>query len=200
MFEIKKSTVNEIKEELPNEQINQKVICNLCGKKFFSKCNLSRHMRTLHLQPNKKECESCNKLFTDAQTLKIHIATIHDKKEISICEVCDNTFTSKKILKIHVNTIHGNRKPNESKEKLNELNEKILMDEINNSAIKEVVEKQQKFQIKSKQICNLCGKSLNSKNNLLKHVKSLHMQITKKDCESCNKTFSDNSSSLFKPD
>ena len=190
MDEIKKSTFNETEKELPVEQIKKKVMCDLCGKNFKSKSNLSKHVKTLHLQLNKKDCDSCNKTFRDANSLKIHIATIHDKKGISICEVCDKTFTSKKILKIHVNTIHGNT--NESKDKLDQIKlEKSFMDEINNSTVKEVVEKPPQYQIKSQMICNLCGKNFNSKSNLSRHVKTLHLRMDKKDCESCNKTFSD---------
>ena len=183
MDEIKKSTFNETEKELPVEQIKKKVMCDLCGKNFNSKSNLSRHVKTLHLQLNKKDCDSCNKTFRDANSLKIHIATIHNKKGISICEVCDKTFTSKKILKIHVNTIHGNT--NESKHKLHQI-------KLKKSFVDEIVEKQkEKFQIKSQLKCNLCGKNFNSKSNLSRHVKTLHLRMDKKDCESCNKTFSD---------
>ena len=92
-IKLKKSFVDEIVEKQKEKfQIKSQLKCNLCGKNFNSKSNLSRHLKSLHLQIDKKDCESCNKTFSDAHTLKRHIAIVHEKKGITKCELCDKNF------------------------------------------------------------------------------------------------------------
>ena len=51
--------------------------CNVCGKAFYHKSNLSFHVTTVHLKQRNYKCEDCGKLFSQSGNLRKHVEKNH---------------------------------------------------------------------------------------------------------------------------
>ena len=52
--------------------------CEVCGRKFTEKGNLSRHLRTVHRTDGPRyACEICDRKFTTNYSFKKHIRDVH---------------------------------------------------------------------------------------------------------------------------
>lgn len=47
-------------------------MCELCGKKFCNKNDVTRHHKTVHLGIKKYVCTVCNKAFSNSSNLESH--------------------------------------------------------------------------------------------------------------------------------
>lgn len=73
------------------QQMPAPIKCSFCKRKFASKFNLNRHMKT-HLPLERSyACEVCKKSFTSKQNLKEH-NWIHSDTS-PVCSTCNKTFS-----------------------------------------------------------------------------------------------------------
>ncbi|XP_063707595.1 uncharacterized protein LOC134836307 [Culicoides brevitarsis] len=85
--------------------------CTHCSKQFTLKCNLDRHIKSLHSNnPSKLVCEHCGNEYTNQNTLNEHMEMAHKKSKIWKCNVCDKTFFIKRLLKVH-EIVHSEYRP-----------------------------------------------------------------------------------------
>ena len=68
-----------------SNQANNK--CGHCQKTFATPANVTRHIKTVYNQKEKKrqDCESCDKSFSRADYLRIHIKSVHEGRKYE-CE------------------------------------------------------------------------------------------------------------------
>ena len=93
-------------------------VCELCGKEFTARSNLSRHQRS-----HKNEtfsCDKCNFSSHTKRSLNEHTDRVHSSV-LYPCDQCAKSFTCKQNLKIHAEQ-EGERLNKE----LNELEDRLL--------------------------------------------------------------------------
>ena len=74
--------------------------CSDCGKEYFSKSNLIRHVKQIHLQVSYFDCEVCDKRLSSRQTLKDHLNT-HSGHRPYQCPYCQKFFRQVSQLCVH---------------------------------------------------------------------------------------------------
>ncbi|XP_039762737.1 zinc finger protein 91-like isoform X2 [Pararge aegeria] len=82
--------------------------CDLCGRVFSRKQNITSHMNTVHLQTNSAiSCKICNKTLTTGRNMKRHIALMHNPDiQYLTCDVCKKVFKRKDTLIAHIQSNH----------------------------------------------------------------------------------------------
>ncbi|XP_055387176.1 zinc finger protein 334-like [Condylostylus longicornis] len=58
----------------------KKIVCHLCGDRFFKRDALKRHYTKKH-EPREYKCKLCNEIFNERPQLKVHILGKHIKKK-----------------------------------------------------------------------------------------------------------------------
>jgi len=86
-----------------------KEACPDCGRRFATKGNLSRHMRT-HRNERPFACSQCPKRFRQKVHLKKH-ERLHTGERPYKCPQCQKAFTQKSTLTGHIRTKHTEDKP-----------------------------------------------------------------------------------------
>ena len=82
--------------------------CEVCGRTFAFKRNVTRHLRTVHSADGPRhECEVCGRKYTQKGNVSEHLRTVHSADgPRHQCEVCGRKFTTKSSLMKHLRTIH----------------------------------------------------------------------------------------------
>ena len=75
--------------------------CDLCGKEFCKKFDLTRHSSTFACQ--KIECEKCHAKIR-SQNKKTHLKYCGRAKRK--CHLCEKSFFQSKLLAEHIQTVH----------------------------------------------------------------------------------------------
>ena len=79
--------------------------CETCQRSFSHKCNLTRHIKSIHDHINFK-CTFCDKSFNQKSNLETHIKTVHNRIKAFECNVCDCNFSTKGSLSRHIKIVH----------------------------------------------------------------------------------------------
>lgn len=87
---------------------DRRFVCDLCGKKLYSKTSLVDHLN-IHkgLKPHK--CHYCSIGFANSTTLRLHLRR-HTGEKPYKCDLCDKAFVQSHSLKVHMRT-HTGEKP-----------------------------------------------------------------------------------------
>ena len=78
--------INELESkitELENKNhINEKVVCDICNKKFKNKYILRTHMQNIHCENRQSyTCEICGKQLKSKYYLQYHISHLHNNND-----------------------------------------------------------------------------------------------------------------------
>jgi hypothetical protein len=80
-----------------------KFFCDCCDFKTFSKMNVKRHLRTIHLKIKAFQCKFCpEKKYTSKVTLDQHMITKHGQETDFICRCCGRKFPTMSFLRSHM--------------------------------------------------------------------------------------------------
>ncbi|XP_073831211.1 uncharacterized protein isoform X1 [Musca autumnalis] len=79
--------------------------CDICGKLFQTKKNLSRHKRYWHRLERNLKCSYCEKIFREKRNLDEHMAT-HTETQLYACPHCGKESRSKSNMYVHVKRQH----------------------------------------------------------------------------------------------
>uniref|UniRef100_A0A336MB37 CSON014582 protein n=1 Tax=Culicoides sonorensis TaxID=179676 RepID=A0A336MB37_CULSO len=74
--------------------------CEVCGKGFMKKNNLSRHLICHNENSYKWKCEICDKKFNNSSNFKVHQYSHNTDKNIP-CKYCDKLFKNQDSLRSH---------------------------------------------------------------------------------------------------
>ncbi|XP_013178657.1 PREDICTED: zinc finger protein 845-like [Papilio xuthus] len=170
------------------------IFCHICNEGFHDKRQLKPHLMKVHLKVS-YTCIHCSKIFKCKESYRRHILFKHPVKNINHnqlqkCENCPETFTDELELSKHVNIFHGQE---------SNMNEIVVK--------KEEVDIKESFQcskcsesfltwellrlhftqnhhvVKDTQ-CQVCGQIVKD-NELQKHIKSNHTEVTILECKYC---------------
>lgn len=154
--------------------------CDKCDFTTSKKISLKSHLAS-HLPfaaRNKFECQRCHKTFTRATSLRIHLLTVHDKIRRHKCPQCGEEFRRLALLNDHLLIKHH---------QMHSFNCNFCSQTFEKRSLLEIhrreLHKFKKFATrpndsdKKRFLCS-CGKSLPTKNILMKHQLT-HKQIFK---------------------
>uniref|UniRef100_A0A182KA94 C2H2-type domain-containing protein n=1 Tax=Anopheles christyi TaxID=43041 RepID=A0A182KA94_9DIPT len=142
--------------------------CEVCDKPFKSKGYLSRHMTEQHLNDGPGfSCEHCSRTFQTQRQMNAH----RPAHETTVCNDCGKTV-SIRYLKKHVALIHES------------LRQWFMCDLCGKNFSSSMVldrhiKQHQGIETIEKVDCPFCGKQLNGKYNLQKHVRCMHLEAGK---------------------
>ena len=88
---------------------DKRVECTQCGKAFYTKANLERHMKS-HFGIKDFQCVNCGKQYSSERSLQQHVAIVHHGQRGFECQECGKSFTRVTSLKVHRLT-HTNETP-----------------------------------------------------------------------------------------
>lgn len=119
-------------------------LCDLCGKKFFEKKSVKRHVLMLHAKVKRSKkmtqvpkrnvkCNFCDMIFVDQKSVNAHILGKHTYKAPFKCKECGKTFTKESNYKAH-----------------------------------------ERSHAEDTFVCNICSKEFNFKPYLQTHLKNIH--------------------------
>lgn len=104
-----------------------KFFCDFCDFKTFSKMNVKRHLRTIHLKIKAFVCQFCpDKKYTSKVTLDQHMITKHGQETDYVCRCCGRKFPTMSFLRSHMKStcsgspgaVRERGDPNEYREQL----------------------------------------------------------------------------------
>ncbi|KAL3867387.1 hypothetical protein ACJMK2_044594 [Sinanodonta woodiana] len=78
----------------------RRFLCNECGKAYFRKHALQRHMH-YHTGEKPHMCQYCGYKCREANNLKRHMALHFEAQRNFVCEICGSAFHAKKTLEMH---------------------------------------------------------------------------------------------------
>ncbi|XP_057668943.1 zinc finger protein OZF-like [Diorhabda carinulata] len=91
---------NRLKEHLISHSNKKPFSCDICGKKFSRKENLSRH-KYVHTEVKPHMCHICGKGFIQAPSLTDHLRTHNDIAPF-VSQYCGRKFTNKQAFERHL--------------------------------------------------------------------------------------------------
>ena len=104
--------------------------CKECSRKFSTRFNLQRHMKSIHEEESSEEsdkgsddesdfvCEECNRDFATQSSLRRHMKSFHEEESSEesdkgsddefdfVCEECNRDFATQSSLRRHMKSFH----------------------------------------------------------------------------------------------
>ncbi|XP_049819974.1 zinc finger protein 260 isoform X6 [Aethina tumida] len=152
--------------------------CDICSKMFVHKSHLNTHRRK-HLGEYVAFCNDCQMGFVTQTSYKTHRNVHHDNLQL-ICDICGSKLSTLSALKEHKMTHEPDYGKNRSH--VCEVCGKSYLTSRNLKSHMKVHHKIRPY------ICRICGKSVSSKNILETHIK-MHTGVKDLRCEYCDKNF-----------
>ncbi|XP_068998341.1 zinc finger protein 721-like [Embiotoca jacksoni] len=157
-------------------------ICNICGKRFSQSTPLKNHVRS-HTGEKQYSCELCGQGFNDTGSMLYHLRT-HTGEKPFPCNTCGKRFIDASHLKEHAR-IHTGDRPHVCRtcgRSFLQRSGLTLHTRIHTG--------------EKPYACNTCGKRFNLKSNLKKHTRT-HTGEKPYSCEACDKSFIHSNSLLY---
>ena len=151
--------------------------CKQCDKSYNIIDNLRRHVRITHDKIKNYGCEKCSKTYDSSTELNHHIAVFHNGIKNFKCDYCDKSFGTNGELKKHRESTHEGKKPRKCPY--------CHMRCYCNNFLKRHIEN---VHGNKKVSCELCDKSF-AKQDLGRHLQTVHEGIKKFKCDLCEKNF-----------
>ncbi|XP_041364196.1 zinc finger protein 571-like isoform X1 [Gigantopelta aegis] len=139
----------------------RKYLCSQCGKAYFRKQALQRHLKQ-HTGEKNFNCGHCGYRCHEVNNLKRHIALHFEAERKFICEVCGAAFHAKKTLEMHHRYKH-------SEERAHCCPECPLSFKARNALKRHI-----KVHERNKDHRCWCGAAFNRLYNLRRHLRSVH--------------------------
>lgn len=89
-------------------------LCDLCGKKFYNKKSIKRHVLWVHAKIMNYRCDTCGERFAYNEALKYHQKSAHlngSRKRNVKCSSCDMKYFDQRALDLHVRAKHTYKAP-----------------------------------------------------------------------------------------
>lgn len=157
------------------------VECPICFKKFDEKYNLNVH---IGVHNKTLKCKFCEKLFGSRVSLKTHTRIYHENPELHFCKICDKKFNQQSLLKAHMK-IHD---PSRSKDlkcpqcDFKTYDKRSIKYHLNSHKRKN----DEIAAMENPHKCPQCSSVLRSKRALDKHIKSVHPKVLL-ECDICGR-------------
>ena len=87
--------------------------CHICPYSSKQKCNLKKHIQSVHLKDSYYPCNLCDHQATRKEGLKDHVKRIHQGQENVACTDC-NKIIKKSGLGRHRKLVHCNGQPKQN--------------------------------------------------------------------------------------
>ena len=161
-----------LKSHMDGVHGDKNIYCDQCGRAFTSEQRMLSHRNT-HLEKTIKcTVEGCKSMFSANSLLKSHIRSCHNERVVlkrkernHKCNECSMAFHMPAQLKSHKAAVHGGEKPFKCQHCDYEAAYRARMNHHINSVHKNVM-----FEC----IVPGCGKQMNEKGNMDKHMKTAH--------------------------
>ena len=159
--------------------------CDICGYTAFTKFDILRHQKSLHLPPDENSmdlrvCPDCGKSFKGNNHLTLHIRKKHLQITKYQCDHCSFRTYGKYEIRSHLQNIHV---PKEFKKSFSCDQCNAILSSL--STLK--VHKDAKHSGLRPHSC-FCGKTFPLKESLKTHVKNVHKGERKFKCQFCDKS------------
>ena len=159
--------------------------CEVCGKTFGPPRDYRVHLKQSHKM---HFCERCNLTFPTGKQLEKHITTVHNSHRYDgvgvMCDVCGKKCNHMRSLAKHMTTNHGEK----SKEPCKQTSQCRTCKMIFPSRLDVKRHRNKEHNKRTKHICPMCGKMMNSRHSLDDHI-SMHTGDLRFACQICGERF-----------
>ncbi|KAK9738161.1 Zinc finger, C2H2 type [Popillia japonica] len=166
--------VFDTREKIVEHDRKHKKPCSLCGKMIL-KSSMKLH---LIQHTDKHRCAQCLNRFNSRASLQQHIITVHTDIKDHVCSTCGKKFSSKTSMRVHMKS-HSNERLYKCK----------LCSYAGRTA--SAVYVHMSTHENDFCICEVCSKSFKSMRNLNDHLRRVHSETRKHECNYCGKKFID---------
>ncbi|XP_063707128.1 zinc finger protein 567-like [Culicoides brevitarsis] len=167
-----KIPVNSMKFHIERDHEKLRYFCDLCGKNYNAKLNLTKHMQLAHLGRDRYPCQFCERIFRSWSSRRFHVKTKHSEAPLPhICEFCGKGYAKGTALKNHQAT-HSEART-------------VFCPECPAAFKNKPQLAQHRVRMHSEQqvACTICGKNFKSREHLRQH--SLTHKARKYFCPAC---------------
>lgn len=147
-----------------------------CKRKYRNRIKLLDHVKT-HSKPDEFKCKQCDKVLKSSTSLNSHFMNCHSYNKPFECDHCGIRFSKKfqmtAHMKIHALSVY--EYPCQYCSKTFNTPYRLTAHNLSHE--------------KSKYVCEICSKKLQSKFSLAFHVRTVHIKVENEDrikCEKCN--------------
>lgn len=154
--------------------------CQKCDQRFVLRSQLTNHVAS-HLSDGEKKyiCDVCDKAFALKFVLTKHKET-HTKQKKFVCEICAKGFTTKYNLQVHV---AQHLEVSKTKQQCEECKSWFK----NKETLRTHMLKHRDGYRES--VCPICQRKCSTKSSLSAHIRYVHEQLKKYQCDICGKQF-----------